>query len=265
MYYIDGCSLTLGYLDRLDNTFKQSFAHYLNKKKVCYGYQGKDNHSMLIDFFKLDPCEWEHVIIYWTYPDRHALNDIDDKGLVRTPNKNIAGPLINDGNEQFYAAQVRETAIYIYLLQTVLKERNLPYTFLTCTPQMHFEDYALSIYKDIDQSRILNWTDRHFRRYDWRTEYWMYSLPVLYGTYFDCLGWDLAHLTQSGDKQFALWIEESINNNTKEVPDWKDTDVFNWTINHTKSGVGVIHPSMDTGYSRTKELAKSVSTFIYEE
>lgn len=270
----DGCSLTAGFADPRNNfDITLSWPSFMTSNPSCVGYQGKDNHGIYLDTLKeITTFQYfDMVIVYWTYTDRHSYYEPEGSGrVVRGVDKKISDEIYERGNKSLQYMYTNMSLMYMYSLQSELVRKGINYYFITTMPEQHYRNASkfsndnknfIKVFEQIDRDRILNWQDDDLPCFDYKTDNWAHTLPVLFGTLHNCLNYDGVHLTEDGNKLFAEWVRDSINNG-KNIPDWSIDKVFNWALNHTD--VSDFHRYTRSGYHGAREYASKIKNYIYE-
>lgn len=272
-YLIDGCSLVAGFACVKKGYFiTDSWPKFLSRSVSNIGYQGKDNHGIFQDvLYALDNIGKETtVIVYWSYTDRHSYYITEDERVVRSVSKNESRCIYEKGDKKLLYSYTNQSLSYMYALQAILEARGFNYYFITAFPYQiykestkhHFNDSDYTtMLNNINMDRVLNWDTTPFKSYGLRADLWLYSLPVLFGAKYDCLNYDGTHLTEAGERLFAEWVSDCINNG-KRIPEWDISKVFAWAASNNTNKH--IHPFVGSGINAALRYAESTTNYIYE-
>lgn len=270
--YIDGCSLTAGFADETKNwDITKCWPDYIGTNFSSSGYQGKDDHGIYIDTMKnLTEHSYSRAIIYWTYTDRHSFYDEEDGRVVRGVDKKVSEKIYEKGYQKLHYMYTHMSMCYMYSVQMLCEIKGIDYYFITTMPYQHYREASKfsndnqdsqSLLARINKDRVLNWHEEDLACYDNKTDNWAHTLPVLFGTLHNCLNWDGVHLTEDGNRIFAEWVMDSINNG-KSIPDWSVDKVFNWVMNNDDTTK--YHRFTKAGYYGAKQYASKIKNYIYE-
>lgn len=150
--FVNGCSFTAGTIESLDGDLNKTWPNVLPYDVTDLSFKGSSNDRILrTTVNKLVDSNPDFVIVQWTFPHRYEY--VDD-GFVKNALPSFP---VKSGERLYYD---NKFLTQMYLLQTMLEHKNIPYGFIVWWP-IHRNTYRSQVWKAINKECIINCEGGH--------------------------------------------------------------------------------------------------------